>query len=286
MMLEVSARLRERCHSTAVGRSWLARLPDILRDLSSRWSLSLGSPFTDQDTSCAWVAPVRRADGSQAVLKVALPHFEGEHEIAGLRFWSGDPTVRLLDADEDVGGLLLERCEPGTSLQSMPEREQDVVVSSLLRRLWRTPPSTHPFRHLSTMVQLWTEEALAESSGRRDPGLTRAALSILEELSRPGPTDVLLATDLHAGNVLRAQREPWLVIDPKPFIGDSTYDATQHLLNRFGRPASDPTVTIRSFADLLQVDAERVRLWTFARAALTTDGLSGDMIALARTLAP
>src|SRR5215207_7784436 len=38
------------------------------------------------------------------------------------------------------------------------------------------------------------------------------------ELSRSAPTDVLLATDLHAGNVLRARREPWLVIDPKPFV--------------------------------------------------------------------
>ncbi len=51
---------------------------------------------------------------------------------------------------------------------------------------------------------------------------------------------MLLATDLHAGNVLRAEREPWLVIDPKPFVGDPTYDALQHMLNCDDRLRADP----------------------------------------------
>ncbi len=79
---------------------------------------------------------------------------------------------------------------------------------------------------------------------------------------------MLLATDLHAGNVLRAEREPWLVIDPKPFIGDPAYDATQHLLNCEARLRSDPDRTIRRFSELLDLDYERVRLWTFARVAV------------------
>lgn len=76
---------------------------------------------------------------------------------------------------------------------------------------------------------------------------------------------VTLATDLHAGNVLRAAREPWLVIDPKPFVGDPAYDATQHLLNCVDRLQADPFGTINRFADLLDVDRDRVRLWLFAR---------------------
>ena len=68
--------------------------------------------------------------------------------------------------------------------------------------------------------------------------------------------------------MLRAQREPWLVIDPKPFVGDPAYDATQHLLNCLTRLLSQPETTIRRFADLLQLDYERVRLWTFARLAV------------------
>jgi streptomycin 6-kinase len=98
---------------------------------------------------------------------------------------------------------------------------------------------------------------------------------------------VLLATDLHAGNVLRAQREPWLVIDPKPFVGDPAYDATQHLLNGEERLMNAPFATIERFADLLQVDAERVRLWLFARtAAENRDAWDDSWTEVARALRP
>jgi streptomycin 6-kinase len=111
-------------------------------------------------------------------------------------------------------------------------------------------------------------------------------LRLFEQLSRPSGGDVLLATDLHAGNVLRAQREPWLVIDPKPFVGDPAYDATQHLFNCEERMRADPRATIRHFANLLEVDHERVRLWMFARsAAESRDDWDADSIALARALA-
>src|SRR5260370_38437592 len=97
--------------------------------------------------------------------------------------------------------------------------------------------------------------------------------------------EVLLATDLHAGNVLRSERESWLVIDPKPFVGGPAYDATQHLLNCDARLRSDPDGTIGRIADLLAVDRERVRLWTFARDAAGPRGdLSDVSMALARAI--
>jgi streptomycin 6-kinase len=93
---------------------------------------------------------------------------------------------------------------------------------------------------------------------------------------------------LHAGNILRAGRQPWLVIDPKPFVGDPAYDATQHLFNCSARLLSDPHRTICTFADLLGVDHERVRLWMFARAAAEPrdDWNNGALVALARAIAP
>jgi streptomycin 6-kinase len=229
-----------------------------LEDIARRWSLTFGAPFTPS------VVPVTLRDGSAAVLKLCQAHMEAAHEPHGLRFWDGDPTVRLLDADDDLGAMLLERCEPGTPLSALPESEQDLVIANLLRRLWRVPPQPHPFRPLSEMLSHWSAEAL---DSRGDSGLLREGLRLFEELASTAPSQVLLATDLHAGNVLRARREPWLVIDPKPFIGDPAYDATQHLLNCPDRMRTDPGGTIRRFADLLEVDSERVRLWMFARAA-------------------
>ena len=292
MTLSIPSGLAASCRKAPERAAWLRRLPDTLQVLERQWSLTLDAPFDDEDVSCSYVAPVMRADGTGAVLKIAMPHMEGEHEIHGLRFWDGDPTLRLLEADEDRGAMLLERCEPGTPLRALPECEQDVMIARLLPRLWRVPPARHLFRFLSALMEHWSRETLAQmekwSEHGPDPGLVREGLRLFSELPTTAPKEVLLATDLHAGNVLRAEREPWLVIDPKPFVGDPAYDATQHLFNCQTRLRSDPNGTIGPFADLLGVDPERVRLWTFARAAAEPrdDWRNPDWTILARALVP
>jgi streptomycin 6-kinase len=282
----VPERLKRACHDGHDRRAWLDRLPVLLRDLQRRWLLTLHAPFESGDGSCSWVATVTCADGTPAVLKVPFPHMEGEHEIDGLRFWDGNPTVRLLDAHEDSGAMLLERCEPGTPLAADPEPHQDVVIAHLLRRMWRVPPAPHCFRPLSAMLACWRDETLSDAASWPDEALVRRGLDVFERLSAPRDDDVLLATDLHPGNVLRAQREPWLAIDPKPFVGDPAYDATQHLLNCRARLQCDAHGTIQRFADLLNVDAGRVRLWLFARAAAAPrdDWRDAFLIDLARRI--
>jgi streptomycin 6-kinase len=216
-----------------------------------------------------------------------MPHIEAAHETQALRFWDGDGIVRLLEADEDLNAMLLERCEPGTPLRELPETEQDVVIARLLRRLWRKPDSPHTFRPLSVMLEHWSAETMASAPRWLDAGLVKDGLRMFEELSQPSIDDVLLATDLHAGNVLRAEREEFLAIDPKPFIGDRAYDATQHLLNCRHRLIVSTDSTIRRCSDRLDVDVERVRLWMFARAAAEPrDVWDERSTAFAKLLAP
>jgi streptomycin 6-kinase len=137
------------------------------------------------------------------------------------------------------------------------------------------------------MMQYWSNETMAESNRWPDPGLVRDGLHLFEELPRTASREVLLATDLHAGNILRSMRKPWLVIDPKPFVGDPAYDATQHLFNCRTRMRCNPHETLNRFADLLEVERERVRLWLFARAAAEARSRWDDdeAIQLARALA-
>jgi len=288
MEIAIPERLANACGNSPERASWLAQLPDSIRQLQTQWSLTIGTLFDGPEVSCAWVTSVALADGTPAVLKIGLPHMESEHEIEGLRFWDGDPTVRLLAADTQLGAMLLEQCLPGTPLRAKDEVEQDVVIARLLRRMWRAPLPGHPFRSLSVMVNHWSEETLAGSAQWRDTGLVLEGLRLFKELSRTSPADTLLATDLHAGNVLEAQREPWLVIDPKPFVGDPAYDATQHLLNCESRLRTDPYQTIGHLAGLLDIPKERIRLWMFARAAAEPrdDWRPNWLTELARILAP
>ena len=65
--------------------------------------------------------------------------------------------------------------------------------------------------------------------------------------------------------MLSAERRPWLLIDPKPYVGDPHYDVTQHLLNCDRSLQADPIGLLTEVADLAGLDAERVRRWLFAR---------------------
>jgi streptomycin 6-kinase len=283
----IPPRLKLSCQANPDRALWLEELPSVTRRLSERWALSLSDPFAPSG-ACSWVAPATRANGERVVLKIGMPHMEAEHEIDGLRFWAGEPTVRLLEADDDEDAMVLEYCDPGVALRLESVEEQDRILAQLLHQLWRSPPAPHPFRHLSAMTSHWCEETSADCGRWPDVGLVREGIRVFEELSVESAQDVLLATDLHAGNVLSAQRHEWLVIDPKPFIGDAAYDATQHLFNTGLWSDQDPEERIFRFAEVLGVEPERVRLWIFARAAAEPRDVWNDheRLSLARRLAP
>src|SRR5579862_8057757 len=154
----IPEQLRANCRKHSERQAWLDGLPAMLEALTDRWSLRAGPPFEHANVSCSWVAPVVRADGTSAVLKLGMPHMEGASESDGLRFWNGDPTVQLLEADDALGAMLLERCQPGYSLHSEPEHKQDVVIATLLNRLWKRSAPPHAlqrFRHLSELLAFW-----------------------------------------------------------------------------------------------------------------------------------
>jgi streptomycin 6-kinase len=250
-------------------RAWLDELPGLVRKVAAQWSLEVDEPF-QPGGAASWVAPARRSAGRDVVLKIGWPHFESMHEGQGLLSWDGDGTVRL-HASERLGEtivLLLERCVPGTTLASLPEPDQDEVVAQLLHRLWREPEPGHPFRSLQFMCDSWADSFERKVEARPvsiDPGMARAGIELFRSLPSSADRHVLLVTDLHAGNILRAEREPWLVIDPKPFVGDPTYDGLQHMLNCDARLHADPLGLVARVAGLLEVDVDRLRLWLFAR---------------------
>jgi streptomycin 6-kinase len=256
-------------------RGWIARLPAIVADLADRWSLRVGEPF-QPGGQCSWTAPVTDPAGTGLVLKVGyrFPGGEERDEAAGLRIWAGNGAVRLLAASETgpAYALLIERCLPGTPLgQALPEPDQDHIVAALLRQLWAQPHAAYPFRPLAQMCGAWAEEferdyAAADPADRIDPGLARAGIALFRELPETADRRVLLCTDLHGANILAAQRAPWLVIDPKPYLGDPAYDVLQHMLNCEDRLAADPAGLAARMAGLAGVDATRVRQWLFARS--------------------
>jgi len=161
-----------------------------------------------------------------------------------------------------------------------------VQIAGRLRRLWMKPPPCHGFRPLSDMCDYWAnryqERSPAERSCLKAP-LAKEGIRLLRELPRSGGDALLLHTDLHAGNVLAAEREPWLANDPKPYVGDPAYDVTQHIFNGVFLKGADAEALASRMARLLDLDLNRILLWLFARAVEASPYWDG-MADLAQTL--
>ena len=253
----------------AEGSRWLADLPRHIAELEREWGLRVGPAF-DKDGAASWVAPAELRDGCEAVLKITFPHDEARFEAHALRFLDRRSTVGLLGASDDGFSVLLERCRPGTALWSLGEAERTALACRILPRIWREPDAGAPFLPLADYVAPWWEDTPRGAAHTGDA--VAAAVAQGRTLAAHQPRRVLLHGDFHPGNVLAAQREPWLVIDPKPLVGDPAYDLAQWLYNcaRFVIQADDAVAVLRRqvdrFAVELGLDPARIAGWALVKA--------------------
>jgi streptomycin 6-kinase len=242
------------------------------------------------------VVPVVLPSGRPGVLKIS-PGAESEGVAEAFRHWRGRGAVRLLAYDESRAAILVERCVPGRQLRSVPDaRERDRIVAEVFRRLWRAPPENHRFRLLADEAARW-RRGLAAGWARLghpfDARLCDIGLAALDELPASQVDEVVCHQDLHAGNVLAAEREPWLAIDPHPIVGEPAFDVASSLV-RGGRSHVAPEArrSVRRRIDFLAselgLDRDRVRGWAIGRAlAWSVSGatLKRDMVQVARLFA-
>jgi streptomycin 6-kinase len=248
------------------GREWLHDLPRRVAECSERWELTLDAPYPNSFISIVY--PALRRDGSRVVLKIQFPHHESDHEHTALQLWNGEGAVRLLGYDAEHSALLLEHCDPGDPLSTAGADEALHVYSSLLPRLWVA--AGPPFTSLADEAKGWIASLPAswERAGRPvDVSLLELALESLERLRMTQGPQVLVHQDLHAGNILRATREPWLVIDPKPLAGEREFSLAPIVRGaELGHSRAEVVRRLDTLATTLGVDRERARLWSLGQA--------------------
>jgi streptomycin 6-kinase len=244
---------------------WLERVPDLVARCAEEWGLQLGEPY--EPGAAGYAVRAELPDGRQAVLKLIYPDRESEHEADALALWDGHGAVQLLDRDDERTAMLIERCEPGTTLAvAGPDVALDVLVA-LLPRLW--VETGEPFHTLEDEAAWWFGYLPDqwERSGREvERRLVDAAVDALSSLSRSQGQQVLLHQDLHGDNVLAAGREPWLVIDPKPLIGEREF-AVAPIVRSFelGHNKRDTLYRLDRLTSELGLDRDRARGWTIGQ---------------------
>jgi streptomycin 6-kinase len=258
------------------GAAWLQNLPALIAACEQRWSIRVLPPFPN--LSYNYAAPAIRADGSGAVLKLGVPNPELMSEIEALRLYDGHGIARLLEHDAAEGALLLERLQPGTTLVGMDDDEQATVIAAgVMRQLWRPVPSDHPFPTL----ERWTQ-ALRNIRNMFDGGtgplperLVAMAQQLLRELLAAPTGKVLLHGDLHHDNILQAERQPWLAIDPTGIVGEPEYEVGALLHNplpkllQMPQPGRVLARRIDILAEQLDFDRQRIAAWGVVNAVLS-----------------
>ncbi|MDN3296213.1 aminoglycoside phosphotransferase family protein [Streptomyces ficellus] len=245
------------------GRAFIAALPGLAERFLEEWGLRRAGPVMHGWS--ALVLPVVAGDGTRAALKLQLRDEESEGEGAALRAWGGSGAVRLLAEDAGTATLLLEWLDEGRHLSAVEDvREATATLAGLMARLVAVPAPAGMRRLGDIAARMLDDvpEALAWLEREEDRRLLRdCAAAVREVVGEPG--DRLLHWDLHFDNVLAADREPWLAIDPKPLAGDPGFELLPALFDRF-----DPDDVLWRFdlmTEVLGLDRERARAWTLGR---------------------
>jgi streptomycin 6-kinase len=253
--------------------TWLQRVPTLLDECAAEWALRLGEPY--EAGAAGYAVRAELPDGTRAVLKLIYPHREAEQEAEALRVWDGDGAVRLLAHDAERWAMLIERCEPGTQLAELPPDEGLDVLIGLLPRLWVA--AGVPFYTLADEVDWWLSYLPDEWEETGQPfelSLLEAAMDALAAQAASQGEPVLLHQDLHGDNVLAAQRAPWLVIDPKPLVGEREFAVAPIVRDyQLGHTKEKVLARLDRLAAELSLDKERARWWTIGQSlAWSMDG--------------
>ncbi|MFS0661053.1 aminoglycoside phosphotransferase family protein [Niallia alba] len=217
------------------GEYWLRDLGEIIQLLEHKWKIRTCKSLNGGTE--AFVAEVTKEDGGKAILKLTMPHVEGnsvfEQEIVALKITDGDGYVRLLKYDMDHRAVLLEKLglplkDVGYSMETQIE-----IICSTLKKSWAKPiPKDHKLQSSKDIINWFSNfipEIWAELNSPCSRQLIDKALVFLESrLSNSSKeTSVLVHGDAHSGNILQDMTESqpsFKLIDPDGLVAEPAYD--------------------------------------------------------------
>jgi len=258
---------------TAVQRTVIQK---TISHCEQRWNIHVEEPFAN--LSYNYAAPACTSDGTPCVLKINT-YPDLPLEIAALRHYAGNGMVKLITADPERGAILLERAQPGTPLSSLtPEHDDEAtrIAATVMRQLWKPISTPHPFPTVSDWGKAFIRLRQNHNggTGHLPADLVAQAEGLFAELSSGMETAVLLHGDLHHYNIVAAERQAWLAIDPKGVVGEPAYEAGALLRNPLD--SSDwPDLRrhlqrrLDILSETLELDRQRLQNWGMAQAMLS-----------------
>lgn len=248
------------------GKKWLADLPRAVEKLAQKYHLERLTPVSNMSFNYV-------ASGFQhaqpIILKLGLNEQDLTNEKNCLLAFTKHSAAKVIAYKKNV--ILMERAVPGTTLKSyFPNREIEStkIICQLIDKL-RTisMPEQNTFHSVESLL-----DALNKQSAIPQNILIKSR-KLRDELLATTEKRVLLHGDLHHENILRNGND-WLIIDPKGFIGDSTFELAAYMCNPIPDLLEDDSckhiieTRIKQCSALLNIPEERIKNWSYVKATL------------------
>jgi streptomycin 6-kinase len=156
----------------------------------------------------------------------------------------------------------MEKCEPGDPQSGIAPEEALEALIGILPRLWIE--AEKPFVSLCEESAKWADHLPSSWERAERPfemELLDSVIQAIHDLRESQGQQVLVNQDLHGDNVLRAQREPWLVIDPEREFSIAPIVRSYE----FGHSQKATVARLDRLTNALGLNRERARLWAFAQ---------------------
>jgi len=255
------------------GEAWLDRLPRFVEDLRSEWSIEVKEPYAAGEFN--FVAAAIRTNGEPVVLKIAPPYHDGEYlrEAEFLRHRDGRGAVALLAQDIERRAILLGQAIPGKNLAEIfTGAELDAIDPAIDVLHSISEPAPKDLINVKT-IDDWFAGLRRFEDTVFSADYAVKALDLYQRLTATRPL-LYLHGDFHPANVVSAQREEYLAIDPKGVIGHIGYDIAVFLNNFHWWLENDPDVrqkldaAVLSFSKAFDISPIELRQWAFAQMVL------------------
>lgn len=261
-----------------VGKHWLEQIPRIIKSSEQKWDIKVLPPFK---LTWNYVAPVKRKDGSDAVLKIGYPKDqEFRSEIAALELFHGQGIEQLLEEDPENAAILIEQIKPGVPLSELEDDEEATrILIRVMKKLWKPVPPDYSFTF--TPVLEWAkdlfqvQEWYKGTTGPLPAHITLKAQEYFKELASTQDTPVLVHGDLHHDNVLSSHRDGWIAIDPKGILAEPCYEVAAMIRNPYEKLKNIPNLEpllekrIQILSEELGFDRKRIQKWCIAQSVLS-----------------
>jgi len=259
------------------GKSWIAKLPELVRQLEALWNLTELKPVANLTYNYVLVGFQNKIP---VVLKLSMDSQGLEREANALEAFKGYGAVSVLKKQEN--GLLLQRAFPGYSLKDFQHnkgKKNIEIACNVAQRLYTAPfPQKANFPNIEDWLRALD----------KDWKIPREHLSTARELKRQlseNRTDspILLHGDLHQDNIL-SHGDDWLVIDPKGVIG--------YPINDLWACIEEPNHDLRYISEYFGYPFDNVVKWYYVHLVLaacwqTEDNLDPSIfLKLANQISP